>query len=387
MISNVTPKLVKIGVTDLTIDLFESQYLVPDGITYNSFLIESDTPAIMDSVDASFTDEWLANVAEALHGRLPGYLIVHHLEPDHSGSIAAAMEAYPAMKLVVSTKAAAMLPNFFPESASWADRIVSVSEGATLEIAPGHELKFFMAPMIHWPEVMATYDAESKTLFTADAFGTFGTDAGHREWAPEAARYYFNICGKYGAQVQALLRKAAALDIERICPLHGPVLDGDLSYFIGLYNGWSLYEPDLDGTLIAYASIYGNTGGAAATLALELEQRGRNAMVVDLARADISEVVALAFRYPRAVLACSTYDGDIFPPMHTLLHHLAAKGWRNRRVGLIQNGSWAPAAARVMTKHLEAMKDITIVEPVVTLRTRLSAANVAEIAALAAALG
>lgn len=387
MISYITPKLIKVGVTDLTIDLFESQYPVPDGITYNSFLIDGDAPVIMDSVDASFTDEWLANLAEALRGHRPAYLVVHHLEPDHSGSIGAAMDAFPDMKLVVSNKAAAMLPNFFPEAAEWTDRIVQVKEGDTMMIAPNHELKFFMAPMIHWPEVMVTYDAESKTLFTADAFGTFGPEATGRDWTPEAARYYFNICGKYGPQVQSLLRKASALDIERICPLHGPVLDRDIDRYIALYNGWSLYEPDLDGTLIAYASIYGNTGGAAAALALELESRGRKAVVVDLARADISEVVSLAFRYPRVVLACSTYDGDIFPPMASLLHHLAAKGWRNRRVGLIQNGSWAPAAARVMTKYLEAMKDITIVEPTVTVRTRLNAASAAEIAALADALG
>jgi len=340
----------------------------------------------MDSVDAAFTEEWLDNIDEALEGRKPGRLVALHLEPDHSGSIAAAMEKYPGLQLIVSSKAAPMLPCFFPEAAKWEGRVTAVAEGDSIEIAPDNGLRFIMAPMVHWPEVMVAYMTESRTLFSADAFGTFGTAENIREWTPEAARYYFNICGKYGAPVQTLLHKAAALEIDRICPLHGPVLDRNLGEYLALYDTWSRYEPDIDSTLIAYASIYGNTASAAVRVAIELEERGHQATIVDLARADLSEVVSLAFRHPRIVLACATYDGDLFPPMTALLHHLSLKGWRNRRVGLIQNGSWAPTAARVMKKTLETMKDITIVDPIVTVNTTLSQSSLREISALADAI-
>lgn len=387
MFSEIAPSIMSVGVTDTSIDLFESQYPVPEGISYNSFIIDGPEPVVMDSVDASFADDWLDNISEALQDRTPSFLVCLHLEPDHSGSILAAMERYPDMQLIVSAKAAGMLPQFFPESANWTGRIRTMSEGDSLPLSSGGDLRFLMAPMVHWPEVMVAYHTESRTLFSADAFGTFGKPVLDGDWAPEAARYYFNICGKYGAQVQALLRKAATLDIARICPLHGPVLESDLGHYLSLYDSWSRYLPDLDDTLIAYASIYGNTAGAAATLALELESRGRKAIVVDLARADMSEAVSLAFRHPRIVLACATYDGDIFPPMASFLHHLALKGWRNRRVGLIQNGSWAPASARIMKKHLEEMKDIAVVEPVVTVRTRLDQSSADAVTALADAIG
>lgn len=386
MFSRITPTLLSVGVNDTSIDLFESQYPVPEGITYNSYIIDCASPVVMDSVDASFTEEWLDNIDEALQGRKPGRLVALHLEPDHSGSIVAAMEKYPALQLIVSAKAKQMLPCFFPEAAGWGDRITAVADGNSIEITPGNELRFIMAPMVHWPEVMVAYLTESRTLFSADAFGTFGTAENVGEWTPEAARYYFNICGKYGVAVQTLLKKAATLEIDRICPLHGPVLDRDLSEYIALYDTWSRYEPDLDSTLIAYASIYGNTASAAVRLAIELEERGHQATVVDLARADISEVVSLAFRHKRIVLASATYNGDIFPPMSVLLHHLSQKGWRNHRVGLIQNGSWSPTAARVMKKILETMKDTTIVEPIVTVKTTLSQSSLKEISALADAI-
>lgn len=378
MLEHITDHITAIGVSDTEIDLFESQYTVPFGVTYNSYLVSgTEACAVMDSVDSSFTSQWLENIADALGNRMPDYLVVLHMEPDHSGSIADAMEAFPAMKLVLSAKAADMLPQFFADAPSWARRIITVGENSTLDLGGGIALTFLTAPMVHWPEVLVAWESASATLFSADAFGTFGTPGHFEPWAPEAARYYFNICGKYGAQTKALLAKAAALPaIERACPLHGPVLHGPaLAEAIRLYTLWSASTPDIDGVLVPYASIYGHTASAAAALAMMLEERGVQATMIDLARCDVSEAVSLAFRHKAICLAAASYDASVFPPMATFLHHLSLKALRNRPVALIQNGTWAPSANRAMRAILDGMKEMTILQPELTIRTRLSDAD------------
>ena len=385
MTSNVTEKIKYIGVDDTTIDLFESQYIVPNGISYNSYLITDEKMAIMDTVDLRKSDDWWANLEEALEGRTPDYLIVQHMEPDHAGNIAKALEKYPEMKVVASAKAIQMMPQFF-EDTDFNGRTIAVKEGDTLSLGE-HTLQFFMAPMVHWPEVMVTYDQQDKVLFSADGFGKFGALAHEEDWACEARRYYFNICGKYGAQVQALLKKAATLDIACICPLHGPVLNENLGYYLNLYNIWSSYQPENEGVMIAYTSVYGNTKKAVELLAAELEARGCPKVVVaDLARCDMAEAVEDAFRYSKMIVAAPSYDAGVFPPMHDFLHHLQSKAYQKRRVGIIENGSWAPSAGRIMNEMLSTMKDIDIVEPMITIRSRMKDADIIGLETLADAI-
>ena len=385
MIKNITEKIVYIGVDDTDIDLFESQYVVPDGVSYNSYLILDEKVAVMDTVDLRKADEWLDNLNTALAGRKPDYLIVQHLEPDHAGTIARVMALYPEMQVVASDKAVKMLPNFFYDT-TFEGRTIGVKEGDTLSLG-GRTLTFAMAPMVHWPEVMVTYDSSEKVLFSADGFGKFGALSRGGEWACEARRYYFNICGKYGAPVQALLKKAAALDIAIICPTHGPVLTENLGYYIGLYDKWSKYEPETEGVLVAYASIHGNTAQVARKFAEILEAKGAEKVVVaDLSRCDMAEAVEDAFRYSRLVVAAASYDADVFPPMHDFLHHLAIKNYSKRRIGIIENGSWAPTAGRVMRGMLEQMKEVEIVEPMVTIISRMKPENQEAMRALADAL-
>ena len=385
MISNVTKTIQYIGVDDTTIDLFESQYIVPNGISYNSYLIVDEKIAIMDTVDRRKSDEWWANLEEALAGRTPDYLVVQHMEPDHAGNIASALAKYPELKVVASAKAIQMLPQFF-EDTCFEGRTIAVKEGDTLSLG-AHTLQFFMAPMVHWPEVMVTYDQLDKVLFTADGFGKFGALAHEEEWACEARRYYFNICGKYGAQVQALLKKAATLDIACICPLHGPILKENLGYYIGLYDTWSKYEVETEGVFIAYASIHGGTRKAAEKLAEILRAKGApKVSVADLSRDDMAEAVEDAFRMSKLVVAAASYDGDVFPPMYDFLHHLKLKTYQKRRVGILENGSWAPCAGRVMKGMLETMKEIEIVEPIVTIRSTLKQGDIPALEALADAI-
>ena len=385
MNSNVTKTIQYIGVDDTTIDLFESQYIVPNGISYNSYLITDEKIAIMDTVDRRKSDEWWANLEEALAGRTPDYLVVQHMEPDHAGNIASALAKYPELKVVASAKAIQMLPQFF-EDTCFEGRTIAVKEGDTLGLG-AHTLQFFMAPMVHWPEVMVTYDQLDKVLFTADGFGKFGALAHEEEWACEARRYYFNICGKYGAQVQALLKKAAALDIACICPLHGPILKENLGYYIGLYDTWSKYEVETEGVFIAYASIHGGTRKAAEKLAEILRTKGApKVSVTDLSRDDMAEAVEDAFRMSKLVVAAASYDGDVFPPMYDFLHHLKLKTYQKRRVGILENGSWAPCAGRVMKGMLETMKEIEIVEPMVTIRSTLKQGDIPALEALADAI-
>ncbi|MBR5846706.1 MAG: MBL fold metallo-hydrolase [Bacteroidaceae bacterium] len=387
---NITKDIQYVGVDDTDIDLFESQYAVPEGVSYNSYLILDDEVAIMDSVDRRRCDAWLARLTDALAGREPHYLVVQHMEPDHGGSIAAAMERWPEMKIVTSVKAAPMLKQFFG-AMDFTDRVIAVKEGDTLSLGR-HTLQFIMAPMVHWPEVMVTYEQTDKTLFTADGFGTFGALHGNindlRAWPDEARRYYYNICGKYGQPVQALLKKVGALDVQRICPLHGPVLTEDLGYYIGLYDKWSRYEAESEGVLIAYASIHGNTATAAHALAAMIQQQaeGTEVKLIDLCRTDVSVAVAEAFRMGRMVLAASSYDGGLFTPMYEFLHRIQIKGYKGRRVGLIENGSWAPSAGRVMKEMLAAMKDIDLVEPMVTIRSTMQPTDEPAMKALAEAI-
>ena len=387
---NITKDIRYIGVDDTDIDLFESQYAVPEGVSYNSYLILDDEVAIMDSVDRRKCDAWLARLTDALAGREPHYLVVQHMEPDHGGSIAAAMERWPEMKIVTSVKAAPMLKQFFG-AVDFADRVIAVKEGDTLSLGR-HTLQFIMAPMVHWPEVMVTYEQTDKTLFTADGFGTFGALHGNindlRAWPDEARRYYYNICGKYGQPVQALLKKVGALDVQRICPLHGPVLTENLGCYIGLYDKWSRYEAESEGVLIAYASIHGNTATAAHALAAMIQQQaeGTEVKLIDLCRTDVSVAVAEAFRMGRMVLAASSYDGGLFTPMYEFLHRIQIKGYKGRRVGLIENGSWAPSAGRVMKEMLAAMKDIDLVEPMVTIRSTMQPTDEPAMKALAEAI-
>ena len=385
MISNVTEKIKYIGVDDTTIDLFESQYIVPNGISYNSYLIMDEKIAIMDTADKRKDEEWFANLEEGLEGRTPSFLIVQHMEPDHAGNIAALMEKYPELKVVASAKAIQMMPQFFEET-SFENRTIAVKEGDTLNLG-GRELKFFMAPMVHWPEVMVTYDSADKVLFSADGFGKFGALAHEEDWACEARRYYFNICGKYGAQVQALLKKAATLDIACICPLHGPILKENLGYYIGLYDTWSKYEVETEGVFIAYASIHGGTKKAAEKMAEILRKKGApKVSIADLSRDDMAEAVEDAFRMSKLIVAAASYDADVFPPMHDFLHHLKLKAYQKRRVGIIENGSWAPCAGRIMKGMLETMKEIEIVEPMVTIRSAMKQGDIPALEALADAM-
>ena len=378
----ITDSIKYIGVDDTDIDLFESQYIVPNGISYNSYLIEDEKIAIMDTADGRKCDEWLNNNKEALGERTPDYLVVHHMEPDHAGCITHILELYPDIKIVASAKAIQMLPLFF-EHVDFTDKTIAVKEGDTLSLGK-HTLQFYMAPMVHWPEVMVSYEQSEKVLFSADGFGKFGALAHEEEWACEARRYYFNICGKYGAQVQALLKKAAQLDIECICPLHGPILKENLGYYIGLYDIWSKYEVETDGVFVAYASIHGGTAAVAKKVAEYLEELGApKVSVADLSRDDMAEAVEDAFRMGRMVVAAASYDGHVFPPMHDFLHHLQMKGYRNRRVAVIENGSWAPCAGKVMTSMLEQMKDIEIVQPIVTIRARMKQADIPALQELA----
>ena len=372
-----------IGCQDYDLDLFESQYIVPNGMAYNSYVILDDKVAVMDTVDARKTDEWLANLDKELGGRTPDYLIIQHLEPDHSGSIEAAAEKYPDMQLVSSAKAADMLGQFVTKD--YSARQVKVAEGETLTLG-SHTLQFFMAPMVHWPEVMVTYEQSEKILFAADGFGKFGTLDTDEDWACEARRYYFNIVGKYGAQVQALLKKAATLDIEKICALHGPILpDAEpLSYYIGKYDTWSKYEAEDDGVFVAYTSIHGCTGEACEKLGQILEEKGAKKVVVtDLAREDIAESVEDAFRYDKIILASSTYDGGLFPTMENFLYRLGHKQFQNKKVGFVENGSWAPVAAKKMREQVEAMKNMTICDTVVTLKSKMKPADVEQLEKLA----
>ena len=385
MISNVTETIKYIGVDDITIDLFESQYIVPNGISYNSYLIKDEKIAIMDTVDLRKGEEWFANLEEALEGRTPDYLVVQHMEPDHAGNIANLLAKYPAIKIVASDKAIQMMPQFF-EDTCFEGKTIAVKEGETLNLG-AHTLQFFMAPMVHWPEVMVTYDQADKVLFTADGFGKFGALAHEEDWACEARRYYFNICGKYGAQVQALLKKAATLDIACICPLHGPILKENLGYYIGLYDTWSKYEVETEGIFIAYASIHGGTKKVAEKLAEILREKGApKVSIADLCRDDMAEAVEDAFRMSKLVVAAASYDADVFPPMHDFLHHLKLKAYQKRRVGIIENGSWAPCAGRVMKGMLETMKEIEIVEPMVTIRSAMKQGDIPALEALADAM-
>ena len=385
MISNVTETIKYIGVDDTTIDLFESQYIVPNGISYNSYLIMDKKIAIMDTVDLRKGEEWFANLEEALEGRTPDYLVVQHMEPDHAGNIANLLAKYPTIKIVASAKAIQMLPQFF-EDTCFEGKTIAVKEGETLNLG-AQTLQFFMAPMVHWPEVMVTYDQADKVLFTADGFGKFGALAHEEDWACEARRYYFNICGKYGAQVQALLKKAATLDIACICPLHGPILKENLGYYIGLYDTWSKYEVETEGIFIAYASIHGGTKKVAEKLAEILREKGApKVSIADLCRDDMAEAVEDAFRMSKLVVAAASYDADVFPPMHDFLHHLKLKAYQKRRVGIIENGSWAPCAGRVMKGMLETMKEIEIVEPMVTIRSAMKQGDIPALEALADAM-
>ena len=382
MIKNITEKIIYIGVDDTDIDLFESQYVVPNGVSYNSYLILDEKVAVMDTVDRRKSDEWLQNLDTALAGRKPDYLVIQHLEPDHAGTIAIAMERYPEMQVVASDKAVKMMPQFFANT-SFEGRTIGVKEGNTLSLG-GRTLHFAMAPMVHWPEVMVTYDSSEKVLFSADGFGKFGALCNGGEWACEARRYYFNICGKYGAPVQALLKKAAALDIEIICPLHGPVLTENLGYYIGLYDAWSKYEPETKGVLVAYASIHGNTAEVANKFAEILRSKGAEKVVVcDLSRTDMSEAVEDAFRYSHLVVAAASYDGDVFPVMHDFLHHLAIKNYSKRRIGIIENGSWAPSAGRAMRAIIDTFKGVTVAESMVTIMSSLKDSDIPALERLA----
>ena len=381
----ITSSIKYVGVDDLDIDLFESQYIVPDGMAYNSYIILDEKVAIMDTADARKAAEWWANVEETLAGRVPDYIVVHHLEPDHAALIAEVMEKWPTVKIVATATAVKMLPQFFA-GVDFSDRVVAVKEGDTLSLG-AHTLQFIVAPMIHWPEVMVSYEQSEKVLFSADAFGKFGALCNEGLWDCEARRYYINICGKYGNQVQTLLKKAAALDIRVICPLHGPVLKENLGHYIGLYDTWSKYEPETEGVLVAYASIHGGTAVAAERLAGILRAKGAPKVVVtDLSRCDIAEAVEDAFRYSRMVVCAASYDADVFPPMHDFLHHLKIKSYQKRKVAIMENGSWAPTAGRVMRSMLETMKAVEIVEPMVTIRSRMKDEDIPAMELLADAL-
>ncbi len=379
--NKVTDSIIYVGVNDHKIDLFEGQYDVPNGMAYNSYLICGNKTAVMDTVDRNFKHEWLGNLEEALGGKKPDYLVVQHMEPDHSANILSFMENYPEATIVSSSKAFTMMQNFF--GTQFEDRRIVIKEGDTLDLG-GHVLNFVAAPMVHWPEVMVTYDSTDKVLFSADGFGKFGALDVEEDWACEARRYYIGIVGKYGAQVQALLKKAAKLDIQIICPLHGPVLKEDLGYYIGLYNTWSSYDVETDGIMIAYTSVYGNTKKAVELLAEKLRARGCPKVVVnDLAREDMAECVEDAFRYGRIVLATTTYNAEIFPFMREFINHLTERNFKKKTIGLIENGSWAPLAAKTMKKMLEECKDITWTETTVRIMSALNDESRSQIDSLA----
>ncbi len=367
----ITEDVKYIGVDDTTIGLFESQYVVPEGVSYNSYLILDEKVAVMDTVDKRSMGEWEKNLLSELKGRKVDYLIIHHLEPDHAGSIARLVELFPEMALVGNAKTFSMLPQFFDFDV--AGKTLVVKEGDTLSLG-AHELTFVMAPMVHWPEVMVSYESKDKILFSADGFGKFGALELTKDddWACEARRYYFNIVGKYGGPVQTLLKKAAALDIAFICPLHGPILSENLSYYMNMYDIWSSYKPENEGVLVAYASIHGNTAKVAETIGQMLQEKGVEKVVIsDLAREDMAEVIEDAFRYDRMIVAAASYDGGVFPCMQDFLLHLQSKAYQNRKVAIVENGSWAPSAGKVMRSILETMKNIELVEDVVTIRSTM----------------
>lgn len=378
---NISDAIKYIGVDDKDIDLFESQYIVPNGISYNSYVILDEKICVLDTVDKRKTDEWVANLENVLDGKTPDYLIINHLEPDHASNIQLLADKYPDMKLVGNAKTFNMLPKFFDIDLT--DRTVTVKEGDSLNLGE-HTLSFYMAPMVHWPEVMVTYESKEKVLFSADGFGKFGALDTDEDWACEARRYYFNICGKYGVQVQALLKKAAKLDIEKICPLHGPVLTENLGYYINLYDIWSKYEPEVDGIFIAYCSIHGNTEKAALKLYDILKEKtDKKIAISDLSRSDMAENVEDAFKYSTLVVAAPSYDGGVFPVMNDFLHHLKIKGYKNRKVAMIENGSWAPCAIKSMQPYFDEMKGIEISDAKVTIRSTMTAENEVQLAALA----
>ncbi len=370
-----------IGADDTTLDLFESQYIVPNGVSYNSYIIMDEKIAVMDTVDQRKTDEWFDNLNKALDGKTPDYLVVSHLEPDHAANIQNFVEKYPTAKLVLSMKAKAMMPQFF-EIDNLDDICITVKEGDALELGE-HKLTFIMAPMVHWPEVMVEYEEKEKILFSADGFGKFGALSADEDWTCEARRYYFNIVGKYGAPVQTLLKKAANLDIKTICPLHGPILKENLGYYIDKYNTWSSYQPEDEGVLVAYASIHGNTEKAAKLIAKTLEEKGApKVAITDLTRDDMAEAIEDAFRYSKLIIAASSYDGGVFPPTEDFLNRLSHKAYQNRTVGLVENGSWAPCAARAMKGFVENMKNITICDNTVTIKSTLKDADMDSVSAL-----
>lgn len=377
---NVTDNVKYIGVNDRDIDLFESQYLVPNGVSYNSYLITDEKIAIMDTVDKRKTNEWLENLENALGGKTPDYLVISHLEPDHASNIGVIAEKYPDITLVGNAKTFAMLPQFFNINESV--KKLTVKEGDTLSLG-AHTLTFVMAPMVHWPEVMVSYESSEKILFSADGFGKFGALDADEEWADEARRYYINIVGKYGAPVQTLLKKASALDIEKICPLHGPVLTENLGYYINLYSTWSSYKPESEGTFIAFASIHGNTKNAAYKMKEILEAKGEHVEILDLSRCDTAKAVENAFRYGKMILLAASYDGGVFPPMEDFLNHLKSKAFQSRTVGIVENGSWALSAGRTMKALLESMKNITICEKTVSIKSVMTDSNIAEMQELA----
>ena len=378
---NIAKDIIYIGVNDRNIDLFEGQYIVPNGMSYNSYAIIDEKVAITDTVDAAFTDEWLGNIKSALGERKPDYLIIHHMEPDHSANIVSFVNEYSEAKIVSSAKAFSMMKNFF--GTDFADRQVVVGGGDTLSLGK-HELTFVTAPMVHWPEVIVSYDSTDKILFSADAFGKFGALDADEDWACEARRYYIGIVGKYGAQVQLLLKKAAALDIQTICPLHGPILTENLGYYLNLYNIWSSYQTETEGVMIAYTSVYGNTKKAVLKLAELLKAKGCLKVAVnDLARCDMAEAVEDAFRYGKIVLATTTYNGEIFPFMREFINHLTERNFQNKTVGLIENGSWAPLAAKVMKEMFEKSKNLTFTENTVKIMSTLNAESTAQLEALA----
>lgn len=381
--SNVTisDSIKYIGVDDTTLDLFESQYIVPNGVSYNSYVILDEKVAVMDTVDARKTDEWFSNLTNTLNGRTVDYIVISHLEPDHAANIQMLAEKYPQATLVLSAKAKAMLPQFF-DIADLDSRCMTVAEGEELSLG-SHTLKFFMAPMVHWPEVMVEYETTEKVLFSADGFGKFGALSADEDWACEARRYYFNIVGKYGAPVQALLKKAATLDIQTICPLHGPILKEDLGYYIGKYMTWSSYEPEDEGVLVACASIHGNTKKAAEKMVEILKEKGIKVAFTDLTRDDMAEAIEDAFRYSKLVIAAASYDGGVFPPMEDFLNRLGHKAYQKRKVGIIENGSWAPVAAKSMKAILDTMKDLTVCDTVVSIKSTMKDADVAAMNTLA----
>ena len=382
MISSITKDIIYVGVNDHDVDLFEGQYIVPNGMAYNSYVIMDERIAVMDTVDAHFGEEWLSNVKEALNGREPDYLVVQHMEPDHSANIVNFIAAYPNVKVVGNAKTFAMIADFFDITIPEGNK-VAVANGESLSLG-AHQLTFVFAPMVHWPEVMVTYDAKDKVLFSADGFGKFGALDIEEEWDCEARRYYIGIVGKYGAQVQALLKKAAALDIAIICPLHGPVLKDNLAHYINLYDIWSSYRAESEGVMIAYTSVYGHTKAAAQLLNDKLTELGcKKVVLCDLARCDMAEAVEDAFRYGKLVLATTTYNADIFPFMRTFIEHLTERNYQNRTVGFIENGAWAPMAAKVMKKMLETSKNLTYTDTTVTVKCALNDASRAQIDALA----